>query len=305
MTYRKFGFYTDLGFLFEAMREIARIGGVALIHAENDEILERLKGRFLEANETSIINLANQRPDYAEEIAVADTAAVARETGCEAAVVHLSSARGLGAARRGRRDGAATGSRPARSTCSSRATCCSAPDAGLYTFTPTMKEANDSQALWEGIANGEVTYFGSDHSPFSRDIKLAADSFESVYPGIGGTETLIPLMYSEGVGKGRISLERFAELTSGNAARVFQLGGKGRLSPGYDADLVVIDPNKDVTISQDILHSRCDYTAYEGFQVRGYPVLTVSRGAIVMRDGSFVGQPGHGRFLARTGATTA
>jgi dihydropyrimidinase len=301
MTYRKFGFYTDLGFLFEAMREIARIGGVALIHAENDEILERLKERFLEANETSIINLANQRPDYAEEIAVADTAAVARETGCEAAVVHLSSARGLQAARRGRQDGARYWVETCPQYLLLPRELLLRPDAGLYTFTPTMKAASDSLALWEGIANGDVTYFGSDHSPFSRSVKLADDSFESVYPGIGGTETLIPLMYSEGVGKGRISLERFAELTSGNAARVFQLEGKGRLSPGYDADLVVIDPNKDITISQEILHSHCDYTAYEGFQVRGYPVLTVSRGAIVMRDGAFVGQPGHGRFLARAG----
>lgn len=301
MTYRKFGFYTDLGFLFEAMQEIARIGGVALIHAENDEILERLKERYLEANDTRIINLANQRPDYAEEIAISDTAAVARETGCEAAVVHLSSARGLQAALRGRADGA----RYWVETCPQYLLLSrdhlARPDAGLFTFTPTMKAPADSEAIWQGLDDGSVTYFGSDHSPFDRAVKLADDSFESVYPGIGGTETLIPLMYSEGVGKGRLSLERFADLTSGNAARVFQLPTKGRISPGYDADLVVIDPRKDVTISQQILHSRCDYTAYQGFAVRGYPVLTISRGMTVMRDGEFVGQAGHGRFLARTG----
>lgn len=166
-----------------------------------------------------------------------------------------------------------------------------------------MKASSDSQALWDGLTDGDVTYFGSDHSPFDHSIKLADESFESVYPGIGGTETLIPLMFSEGVGKGRISLERFVELTSGNAARVIQLSSKGRIGPGYDADLVVIDPNKDVTLSQSVLHSRCDYTAYEGFQVRGYPVLTVSRGSVVMRDGEFVGRSGHGRFLARTDKT--
>lgn len=300
MTYRKFGFYTDLGFLFEAMREIARIGGVALIHAENDEILERLKDRFLEANETAIINLANQRPDYAEEIAISDTATIARQTGCETAVVHLSSERGLQAALRGRQLGA----RYWVETCPQYLLLSrehlTRPDAGLYTFTPTMKQPHDSAALWAGLRNGGVTYLGSDHSPFDRAVKLT-DNFEEVYPGIGGTETLIPLMYSEGVAEGRLSLERFAALTSGNAARIFQLGGKGRISPGYDADLVVIDPEKDVTISQNLLHSQCDYTAYEGVAVHGYPVLTVSRGAIVMRDGAFVGQAGHGKFLARTG----
>jgi dihydropyrimidinase len=301
MTYRKLGFYTDLGFLFEAMREVARIGGVALIHAENDEILERLKARLLEENRTSIVNLADQRPDYAEEIAVAETAALAREAGCEAAVVQLSSARGLQAARRGRQDGARYWAETCPQYLLLSRELLLRPDAGLYTFTPTMKAPSDSRALWAGLANGEVTYLGSDHSPFDRSIKLADDSFESVCPGIGGTETLIPLMYSEGVGKGRLSLDRFAELTSGNAARIFQLEGKGRLSPGYDADLVVVDPTKDVTISHDILHSHCDYTAYEGFRVRGYPVPTASRGAIVMRDGAFVGRRGHGRFLARAG----
>lgn len=301
MTYRKFGFYTDLGFLLEAMREIARVGGVALIHAENDEILERLKERFLEANETSIVHLALQRPDYAEEIAVASTASLARETGCETAVVHLSSARGLRAACQGREDGARYWVETCPQYLLLSQELLRRPDAGLYTFTPTMKTPRDSQALWEGLANGEVTYFGSDHSPFDRSIKLADDSFESVYPGIGGTETLIPLMFSEGVGKGRISLGRFVELTSANAARIFQLDGKGALGPGRDADLVVIDPNKEVVLSREVLHSRCDYTAYEGFGVRGYPVLTVSRGAIVMRDGQFTGRPGHGRFLARAG----
>lgn len=106
MTYRKFRFYTDLGFLLEAMREIARLGAVALIHAENDEILEHLKDKFLAEGKTGIEYLALHRPDYAEEIAIADTASVARATNCEVSVVHLSSQRGLQAVLRGRENGA-------------------------------------------------------------------------------------------------------------------------------------------------------------------------------------------------------
>src|SRR6266540_1431539 len=299
LTYRAFGFYTDLGFLLEAMREIARVGGVALVHAENDEILERLKARFLEAGQTSTIHLALQRPDYAEEIAIASTATLARETNCEAAVVHLSSARGLAAVCRGRQDGARYWAETCPQYLLLSQDLLAGPDGGLYTFTPTMKAPRDAEALWSGIANGQITYVGSDHSPFDRAVKLGDDNFESVYPGIGGTETLVPLLFSAGVGKGRIGLERFVELTSANAARVFQLRRKGSISLGNDADLVVIDPQKDVVLSRDVLHSRCDYTAYEGFQVRGFPVATVSRGEMVMRDGAFTGRPGHGRFLAR------
>ncbi len=304
LTYRKFGFYTDLGFLLEAMREIARVGGVALVHAENDEILERLKARFLEAGQTSTIHLALQRPDYAEEIAIASTATLARETNCEAAVVHLSSARGLAAVCRGRQDGARYWAETCPQYLLLSQDLLAGPDGGLYTFTPTMKAPRDAEALWSGIANGQITYVGSDHSPFDRAVKLGDDNFESVYPGIGGTETLVPLLFSAGVGKGRIGLERFVELTSANAARVFQLRRKGSISLGNDADLVVIDPQKDVVLSRDVLHSRCDYTAYEGFQVRGFPVATVSRGEMVMRDGAFTGRPGHGRFLARDGQAT-
>lgn len=299
LTYRKFRFYTDLGFLLEAMREIARVGGVALVHAENDEILERLKERFLQAGRRDIAHLALHRPDYAEEIAVASSATIARETGCETAVVHLSSGRGLRAALRARADGARYWVETCPQYLLLSQELLHRPDGALYTFTPTMKGPEDVAALWAGIADGGVTYFGSDHSPFDRAVKLGATSFDAVYPGIPGTETWVPLLFSEGVGKGRIGLERFVELASANAARVFQLQGKGAIRPGYDADLVLLDPNRVVTITRALLHSRCDYTPYEGLTVRGYPVLTISRGVVVMREGEFVGRAGHGRLVPR------
>jgi dihydropyrimidinase len=298
LTYRAFGFYTDLGFLLEAMREIGRLGGTALIHAENDELLEHLKARYVAEGQTGMRSLARQRPDYAEEIAVASTAVLARETGCTTAVVHLSSARGLTAAARARSDGSPYWVE----TCPQYvllSELLDRADGGLYTFTPTMKEPADAEALWAGIVRDDVTYAGSDHSPFGRAIKLGARSFDEVYPGIPGTETLLPLLFSEGVVSGRLSLERFATLTSTNAARVFQLQGKGAIRPGFDADLVVFDPAKEVVLSSSMLHSACDYTPYEGRFLRGYPVATVSRGEVVMRDGQFTGRAGRGQLVPR------
>ena len=299
MTYRKFQFYTDLGFLLEAMREIARLGAVALIHAENDEILEHLKAAYLASGHTGIEYLERQRPDYAEEIAISSTAALARETGCEVSVVHLSSARGLRAVIRGREDGA----RYRAETCPQylllSRDLLKRADGALFTFTPTMKEPSDSEALWAGLANGDVTYVGSDHSPFDRDIKLAANTFEEIYPGIPGTETLLPLLFSEGVSAGRLSLERLADVSSTTTARTFQLVDKGAIRLGYDADLVIIDPSKEVVLSREVLHSRCDYTPYAGMTVHGYPVATINRGEFVMRDGEFVGRAGRGKFVDR------
>jgi dihydropyrimidinase len=299
LTYRAFGFYTDLGFLLEAMHEIGRLGGVALIHAENDEILEHLKERLLAEGKAGMRSLALQRPDYAEEIAVANTAALARETGCDTSVVHLSSARGLTAAVRARADGSPYFVETCPQYLVLAQTLLDRADGGLYTFTPTMKSPADSEALWAGIASGDVTYAGSDHSPFDRAVKLGAATFDAVYPGIPGTETLLPLLFAEGVNGGRITVERFASLTSGNAARVFQLRGKGAIQPGYDADLVIFDSARDVTLSTSMLHSRCDYTPYEGHHLRGYPVATVSRGEVVMREGEFTGRAGRGRLVAR------
>jgi dihydropyrimidinase len=144
-----------------------------------------------------------------------------------------------------------------------------------------------------------VTYVGSDHSPFDRAVKLGARSFEEIYPGIPGTETLLPLLFSEGVSAARISLERLAEVSSTVTARVFQLVGKGGIRLGNDADMVIMDPSKQVVLSQEVLHSRCDYTPYAGLQLQGYPVTTISRGEVVMRDGEFVGSAGRGRFVER------
>ena len=299
LTYRAFNFYTDLGFLLEAMREIGRLGGTALIHAENDEVLEHLKAQYLAQGQTGMRSLARQRPDYAEEIAVANSAALARETGCTTAVVHLSSARGLTAAVRARQDGSPYWVETCPQYLVLSQDLLDRDDGGLYTFTPTMKEPADAAALWDGIATGDVTYAGSDHSPFDRAVKLGARSFDEVYPGIPGTETLLPLLFSEGVNGGRISLERFATLTSGNAARVFQLQGKGAIQPGLDADFVIFGPRKDVVLSASMLHSRCDYTPYEGRYLRGYPVATVSRGEVVMRDSEFTGRAGRGRLVPR------
>src|SRR5690606_23286723 len=122
--------------------------------------------------------------------------------------------------------------------------------------------------------------------------------FKCIPNGVPGVETRLPLLFSEGVKKGRISLNRFVELTATNAAKLYGLyPRKGTISVGADADIVIWDTEKEVTISNNILHSGCDYTPYEGMKVIGWPELTICRGQIVWRDGEFMGEPGAGQFL--------
>jgi dihydropyrimidinase len=129
---------------------------------------------------------------------------------------------------------------------------------------------------------------------------LGKDDFTKCPSGAPGIEERIPLLYSEGVAKKRISLRRFTELCSANPAKLFGLyPQKGVIAPGSDADMTIIDPEKRVRIAKEILHANVDYSAYEGIQTQGWPILTISRGEVIVRNGAFCGRPGRGKFLKR------
>jgi dihydropyrimidinase len=146
----------------------------------------------------------------------------------------------------------------------------------------------------------------SDHAPYRYDdvengkLRGAKEGFKKVPNGVPGLEVRLPLLFSEGVGKGRIDIHRFVALTATNPAKLYGMSPrKGSIAVGGDADIAIWDPNKPVTISQDLLHDAMDYTPYEGIAVTGWPVITLSRGAVVWRDGKFLGKAGQGQFLPR------
>ena len=168
-----------------------------------------------------------------------------------------------------------------------------------------MKKASDNAALWDGLKpGGVVETVGSDHCPFTRAEKdWGRDDFTKIPNGVPGTEAIIPLLYSEGVKKGRISIFDLVRVTSEAPAMRFGLSGsKGRIEVGFDADFVVIDPDKSVRLTADALHTRIDYSIYDQITTQGYPVLTVSRGEVVMEEGSFVGKRARGRYIPRGNA---
>lgn len=175
-----------------------------------------------------------------------------------------------------------------------------------YVCSPPPRGPEDHAAIWEGIRTGVFQTFSSDHCPFryegtdGKRVPRGRTSFRWVPNGIPGVETRLPILFSEGVSKGRITLSKFVELTATNHAKIYGLyPGKGAIAVGFDADIALWDPNRRETIRQDILHHGADYTPWEGFEVQGWPVTTIARGKVVFRDGVVTGAPGQGKVLSR------
>jgi dihydropyrimidinase len=151
--------------------------------------------------------------------------------------------------------------------------------------------------LWDALARGTLDVLSTDHCPFTAADKADHDDFTTIPGGLPSIEARLSLAYTLGVRAGRLTLERWVEVCCAAPARLFALAGKGHLSPGFDADVVVFDPGAEVLLSRESLHEQVDWTPYEGTQLRGWPRHVLSRGRIVVRDGTFVGQLGWGRFV--------
>jgi dihydropyrimidinase len=172
-----------------------------------------------------------------------------------------------------------------------------------YIMCPPLRKAADQEALWGGLAS-DINTVATDHCPFffATQKMQGKEDFTKCPSGAPGIEERIPLMFSEGVQKGRISLRRFVELCSTNPAKVFGMyPKKGVIKEGSDADITIIDPEKKVTLGKAILHENVDYSAYEGMQLNGYPVTTISRGEVIVDKGQFLGKKGRGEFILRQG----
>lgn len=313
LTYPNWHIRVDLGFLYEAFRVVRANNGIAAVHCEDDQIIEHLKQKYVSAGREDLYCYALARPDFAEEIAISNVGILARETGAQAYAVHVSSRKGLEAAKHARNQGAQLYLEgvPHYLTFTEDVLKLDPVRAAQFVMGPPYRTDEDIAALWEGIRDGSIDWMGSDHSPYltsqkTRDMRFHADpagtpnGVECAIPtGIGGTEILLPLMLSEGVNRGRISIERLVELMSCTPAKRLGLRDKGAIRVGLDADLVLVDPTMKKVVRNDDLHSNGDFSLYEGIELTGWPVMTMSRGKIIVRDRVLHGRPGDGRLLKR------
>ena len=287
--------------MIEAVATAGRLGLLTLIHCE-DWALVRFAGQsLLAAGRGGLADWAASRPVLAERAAVERAVAICEATGSPVYLVHTSSAAALDAARRGRHRGLPVfvETRPLYLHLTSDVL--TGPQGGKYIGAPPLRGPQDVQALWAGLADGSVDTLGSDHAPWTLAEKIdPALDVTTARQGVADLETMLPMLYSAGVGSGRISPERFAALTSAAPARLLGLyPRKGTIAVGSDADLLVLDPRVRRTVDGAAMRSRAGYSVYDGWEVTGWPRFTVSRGEVVLADGQVLAEPGRGRWLRR------
>ncbi len=287
--------------MIAAVRIAGRSGMLTLMHCEDGALVRFAGQQLLASGRGGLADWAESRPVLAERAAVERAVAICEATGAPVYIVHLSSAAALRSARRGRARGLPVfvETRPLYLYLTSAAL--REPQGGRYIGAPPLREPADVAALWSGLADGSVHTLGSDHAPWLLPDKVD-DRLDvtTARQGVADLETIMPMLFSEGVRTGRISLARFVALTSANAARLFGLyPQKGTIAVGSDADLVVLDPRVRRTIDGRSMRSNAGYSVYDGREVAGWPRFTVSRGEVVLADGQVVAEPGRGRWLRR------
>lgn len=300
-TYRKEGLMLDDGEIVEVMKRVSSNGGLIAVHAENDGIAEANVKRFKKENKKEAIYHALSKPAIVEGEAVKRMLTLAEYTGARMYIVHLSSRMG----REQIKEACLKGMNVFAETCPHYLVFDDSvyrrEDAKYFVMSPPIKGKEDREALWEGLIEGDIKTVASDHADFTSEQKsLGDEDFTKIPNGVAGTEVIIPILFTEGYRKGRLTLQKLVQVTSTNAAKAYNLyPRKGTIAIGSDADFYLLDPDKKVRLTADNLHSRIDYSIYEDFIAEGYPIMTVSRGEVIFEDGQITADRGRGKFQAR------
>jgi dihydropyrimidinase len=273
------------------------------MHAENGIVINEIIKRALERGRTAPKWHALTRPTIAEAEGVHRAIAIAEMAESPVYIVHLSCADALNKVREARDRGI-----PAFAETCPQYLFRNLEDYGedfegaKYVFTPPLREKSNNAELWKGIKMDDLQVISTDHCPFcmKEQKELGKDDFSKIPNGAPGVENRMALIYNGGVAENRISLNRFVELTSTAAAKMFGLfPKKGTIAVGSDADIVIFDPNSETTFGVDNEHMNVDYSTYEGWKVKGKVDTVVQRGNVVIENGEHQGQAGDGQFLKR------
>ncbi|ANT62632.1 dihydropyrimidinase [Salipiger sp. CCB-MM3] len=289
-----------------ARREKAMV----MVHAEGYDAIRYMAKRLEEAGKTAPYYHAESRPQSVEREATHRAISHAELTDVPITIVHVSGRDPMEQIQWAKRRGMNIWAE----TCPQYITLTADDLKGLnmdfegakYVCSPPPRDTDSQKAIWEGLRDGTFDIFSSDHCPFrfeddkGKDVEGARTSFRWVPNGIPGIETRLPILFSEGVSKGRIPIERFVALTATNPAKLFGLYPlKGTIAVGADADITLWDPAREVTISQSLMHHDCDYTPFEGLEVTGWPVRTILRGKTIFEEGEVTGARDAGVYLER------
>jgi dihydropyrimidinase len=284
------------------MAQAAELGMTVMVHAEDGVINAFAADRLLRRGGGAVTDYAASRPRSGEVAAVARTIAMTEVTAVSTYVVHVASEASLSLIRAARAAGLTIDAETRPLYLHHTDAVLAGPDAVLYIGSPPLGSERDRAALWEGLRTGTLSTVASDHAPWMRaDKSDPSSTVRTLPPGLPELETSLPLLFSEGVQAGRLSIERFVAVTASTPARIFGIyPQKGTVAPGSDADLAVWDPSVAWVIRAEEGQSRSDYSPYDGWKVTGRPVHTIRRGELIWSQGREVTGASHGRFVRRT-----
>jgi dihydropyrimidinase len=297
-------FLVDDATIYKAMTTAAEKGGLICMHAENGVVIDAIVKKAIAEGKTAPRYHALTRPTKAEAEGVHRAIALAEIAGSPVYIVHLSCDDALQEVTRARDMGVPVYAETCPQYLFLDYSVYEKPgfEGAKWVMTPPIREKWNQEKLWRGLQFNDLQVVSTDHCPFcfKEQKELGKDDFSKIPNGGPGVEHRMSLIYNGGVAGGKISLNRFVEITSASAARIFGLfPRKGTIAVGSDADIVIFDPNEEMTISAGTHHMNVDYSAYEGMRVKGVTKTVLSRGALVIEDGRYVGKPGQGQFLKR------
>jgi dihydropyrimidinase len=302
-TYSASGRRTTPAGLRASFREISLLDAVAVVHAEDDGLIRSIAARLTADERGAMRTLAKARPDLAEQVAISTVTRIAHEAVCRVHIVHVSSRIGLDAVRAARAGGCAVTAETCPQYLVLTRDVYDRDDGRLFSASPPLRGDEDRAALWSGMRSHDVDLIATDHCPFTRAQKAWRGTFDDLPYGLPGVETLLPLLYTDGVATGRLAVHDVARLACEAPARLYGLyPKKGAIEVGADADLVLFDPAELWRLEARALHSNCDFSPYEGRPMTGRVVETLSRGEAVFADGEACAAVGRGRYVARGSA---
>ena len=290
--------------LWQTLALARELGVIVTAHCENETLVSQLQRQLLAAGRTGPDAHHDSRPPRVEAEGVHHLMTFAELTGARVYIVHLSCREALDAAVAARERGVRVSIETLIQYLVLDKTWAERPDfeGAKYVMSPPLRDASNQAVLWNGLASGLVQTVGTDHAPFdfATQKPMGRDDFTRIPNGIPSIEDRINLLWTHGVKTGRLTLQQFVAVASTNAAKIFDLWPrKGVIQPGADADLVIYDPSYRGTISVQTQTQAVDYNAFEGWPIEGRPAVVTVRGEVAVRDGTFCGTVGRGRFLER------
>ena len=289
------------GHLWEIFKEVSKNGGIMAVHAEEDDIVTYMEDKLEREGRDHGSNLHLAHNNISEDISFRKVTRLAQSTETGIYFVHTTAKEGVAAIAEARAAQLPVYGEALHNYLEFTSDDYKTDWPGLAIHTyPAIKFPEDRDALQQGLVDGPICTTATDEWTTYKSVKLAGDTIRTLCGGHAGIETRMPVTYTKLVSTGRIGLERFAAVTSTNAAKILGMyPQKGVIAVGSDADIVIFDPDLKKKLTMDDLHADSDYSIWEGFECEGYPIMTMLRGKTIVRDGQLLGDAADGRWLSR------